>query len=76
MVAVGEVKDLSCDESPWGGRVQLKLSGATAWKVDRPDPRSAVLTLENARLPKKLERSLDTSALDTPVKMIKVTVKE
>ncbi|MFP2902019.1 type IV pilus secretin PilQ, partial [Corallococcus sp. 4LFB] len=68
--AVVEVKDLSFDESPTGGRVQLKLSGATAWKVDRPDPRSAVLTLENARLPKKLERSLDTSALDTPVKMI------
>ncbi|MFB1482896.1 type IV pilus secretin PilQ [Corallococcus sp. RDP092CA] len=68
--AVVEVKDLSFDESPSGGRVQLKLSGATAWKVDRPDPRSAVLTLENARLPKKLERSLDTSALDTPVKMI------
>jgi type IV pilus assembly protein PilQ len=65
-----DVKDLSFDESPSGGRVQLKLSGATAWKVDRPDPRSAVLTLENARLPKKLERSLDTSALDTPVKMI------
>ncbi|NBD11547.1 type IV pilus secretin PilQ [Corallococcus silvisoli] len=69
-LAVVEVKDLSFDESPSGGRVQLKLSGATAWKVDRPDPRSAVLTLENARLPKKLERSLDTSALDTPVKMI------
>ncbi|MGE6760693.1 type IV pilus secretin PilQ [Corallococcus interemptor] len=68
--AVVEVKDLTFDESPSGGRVQLKLSGATAWKVDRPDPRSAVLTLENARLPKKLERSLDTSALDTPVKMI------
>ncbi|CAM3097062.1 type IV pilus secretin PilQ [Corallococcus sp. ZKHCc1 1396] len=65
-----EVKDLSFDESASGGRVQLKLSGATSWKVDRPDPRSAVLTLDNARLPKKLERSLDTSALDTPVKMI------
>ncbi|RYZ33290.1 MAG: AMIN domain-containing protein, partial [Myxococcaceae bacterium] len=65
-----EVKDLSFDESASGGRVQLKLTGATTWKVDRPDPRSAVLTLDNARLPKKLERSLDTSALDTPVKMI------
>ncbi|WP_233582777.1 type IV pilus secretin PilQ [Corallococcus sp. CA053C] len=65
-----EIKDLSFDESPTGGRIQLKLSGAAVWKVDRPDPRSAVLTLENARLPKKLERSLDTSALDTPVKMI------
>jgi type IV pilus assembly protein PilQ len=65
-----DVKDLSFDESDSGGRIQLKLSGPATWKVDRPDPRSAVLTLENARLPRKLERTLDTSALDTPVKMI------
>ncbi|MCP3105098.1 type IV pilus secretin PilQ [Myxococcus sp. K15C18031901] len=65
-----EVKDLSFQEGGAGGRVVLKLSGTAAWKVDRPDPRSAVLTLDNARLPKKLERSLDTSALETPVKMV------
>src|SRR5690606_41017442 len=29
-----------------------------------------VLTIENAKLPKKLARSMDTSALDTPVKMV------
>ncbi|MBN1205737.1 MAG: type IV pilus secretin PilQ [Myxococcaceae bacterium] len=68
--AVVELKELTFDESDGGGRVQLKLSGPATWKVDRPDPRSAVLTLENAKLPRKLERSLDTSALDTPVKMI------
>lgn len=68
--AVVEVKDVRFEESSAGGRIVMKLSGTTAWKVDRPDPRSAVLTLENARLPKKLERSLDTSALETPVKMI------
>ncbi|NOJ78624.1 type IV pilus secretin PilQ [Myxococcus xanthus] len=65
-----EVKDLRFEESSAGGRVVMKLSGTAAWKVDRPDPRSAVLTLDGARLPKKLERSLDTSALETPVKMI------
>jgi type IV pilus assembly protein PilQ len=65
-----EVKDLTFEESATGGRVVMKLSGTAAWKVDRPDPRSAVLTLDNARLPKKLERSLDTSALETPVKMV------
>jgi type IV pilus assembly protein PilQ len=65
-----DVKDLAFVESDSGGRVQLKLSGPATWKVDRPDPRSAVLTLDNARLPRKLERSLDTSALSTPVKMI------
>jgi type IV pilus assembly protein PilQ len=65
-----EIKDLTFDENDSGGRVNLKLSGAVVWKVERPDPRSAVLTLENARLPRRLERSLDTSALETPVKMI------
>ncbi|SEM93461.1 type IV pilus assembly protein PilQ [Stigmatella aurantiaca] len=68
--SVAEVKELTFDESDAGGRVQLKLSSAVTWKVDRPDPRSAVLTLENAKLPRRLERSLDTSALETPVKMI------
>nr|3JC8_Qa Chain Qa, PilQ [Myxococcus xanthus DK 1622]3JC8_Qb Chain Qb, PilQ [Myxococcus xanthus DK 1622]3JC8_Qc Chain Qc, PilQ [Myxococcus xanthus DK 1622]3JC8_Qd Chain Qd, PilQ [Myxococcus xanthus DK 1622]3JC8_Qe Chain Qe, PilQ [Myxococcus xanthus DK 1622]3JC8_Qf Chain Qf, PilQ [Myxococcus xanthus DK 1622]3JC8_Qg Chain Qg, PilQ [Myxococcus xanthus DK 1622]3JC8_Qh Chain Qh, PilQ [Myxococcus xanthus DK 1622]3JC8_Qi Chain Qi, PilQ [Myxococcus xanthus DK 1622]3JC8_Qj Chain Qj, PilQ [Myxococcus xanth len=67
---VVEVKDVRFEESSSGGRIVMKLSGTSGWKVDRPDPRSAVLTLDNARLPKKFERSLDTSALDTPVKMI------
>ncbi|HZI08187.1 MAG TPA: type IV pilus secretin PilQ, partial [Archangium sp.] len=69
-LAAVEVKDLTFDENESGGRVNLKLSGAVAWKVERPDPRSAVLSIENARLPRRLERSLDTSALDTTVKMI------
>jgi len=65
-----DIKNLSFDERDSGGRVSLKLSGPVTWKVERPDPRSAVLTLENAKLPRRLERSLDTSALETPVKMI------
>ncbi|WAM24807.1 type IV pilus secretin PilQ [Myxococcus sp. NMCA1] len=68
--SVVEVKDVRFEESSAGGSIVMKVSGTTAWKVDRPDPRSAVLTLDNARLPKNLERSLDTSALETPVKMI------
>ncbi|MBM7114134.1 type IV pilus secretin PilQ [Archangium primigenium] len=69
-LALVDVKDLSFDDNEAGGRVDIKLSGAAAWKVERPDPRSAVLTLENARLPKRLERSLDTSDLNTSVKMV------
>ncbi|WP_044889626.1 type IV pilus secretin PilQ [Myxococcus hansupus] len=65
-----EVKDIRFEESEDGGRLVMKLTGAASWKVDRPDPRSAVLTLDDVRLPKNLERSLDTSALETPVKMI------
>lgn len=65
-----EISDLVFNEAPNGGRIELKLSGPATFKVEHPDDRSAVLTLESARLPKKLERSLDTSALETPVKMI------
>lgn len=67
---LAELQDLTFEESRSGGRVELKISGETQWKVERPDDRSAVLTLESIRIPKRLERSLDTSALDTPVKMV------
>ncbi len=65
-----EIKDLLFTENPAGGRVELKLSAPVSWKVDQPDARSLVLTLDAAHLPKKLERSLDTSALETPIRMI------
>jgi len=67
---VAQVKELTFHESASGGRIELKLSAPVAWKLEHPDERSAVLTLESAKLAKKLERSLDTSALETPVKMI------
>jgi len=66
----GEVQDVSFSESPNGGVVEIQLSGQVAWSVDRPEPRGAVLTLTGAKVPHRLERSLDTSALDSPVKMI------
>jgi type IV pilus assembly protein PilQ len=66
----GEVQDVSFSESATGGTVEIKLSGEVAWSVDRPEPRGAILTLTGAKLPHRLERSLDTSALDSPVKMI------
>ncbi len=66
----GEVQDVSFAESPNGGVIEIKLTGEASWTVDRPEPRSAVLTLTGAKLPRRLERSLDTSALDSPVKMI------
>jgi type IV pilus assembly protein PilQ len=66
----GEVQDVTFTESSSGGVVELKLTGEVAWSVDRPEPRGAVLTLTGAKLPHRLERSLDTSALDSPVKMV------
>lgn len=65
-----DVLDLTFDESEAGGAISLKLSGEARPRVDRPDAKSAVLTLDGVRLPKRLTRSLDTSALETPVKMI------
>jgi len=65
-----EMLDLGFVESSRGGRIQIKLSRAAEFQVDRPDDRGAVLTLTGVKLPKRLERSLDTSALETPIKMI------
>ncbi len=68
--ATGEVQDVSFGESLNGGVVEIQLTGEVAWAVERPEPRGAILTLSGAKLPHRLERSLDTSALDSPVKMI------
>ena len=65
-----EMLDLGFVESSRGGRIQIKLSRAAEFQVSRPDDRGAVLTLTGVKLPKRLERSLDTSALETPIKMI------
>jgi len=65
-----ELTDLGFVESARGGLVQLKLTRPVAYQVERPDDRGAILTLSGVKLPKRLERSLDTSALETPVKMI------
>jgi type IV pilus assembly protein PilQ len=65
-----ELGDVEFVESSRGGQVKLRLSKQVPFKVERPDDRGAILTLSGVRLPKRLERSLDTSALSTPVKMI------
>ena len=68
--ATAEMLDLGFVESSRGGRIQIKLSRAAGFEISRPDDRAAVLTLTAVKLPKRLERSLDTSALETPIKMI------
>ncbi len=68
-----EVTDVSFKESASGGVVRLTVKGGAAkWAVERPDGKSAVLNLDGARIARRLERSLDTSALGTPVKMVSV----
>ncbi|MGZ6029418.1 MAG: type IV pilus secretin PilQ, partial [Myxococcaceae bacterium] len=68
--APADMLDLGFVESSRGGRIQIKLNRPVRFEVERPDDRGAVLTLIGVRLPKRLERSLDTSALDSPIKMI------
>ena len=65
-----DITSLGFVESSRGGRVEIALSRPAAYQVERPDDRGAVLTLTGVKLPKRLERSLDTSALGSPVKMI------
>ncbi len=41
-----------------------------SFETERPDSRTAMLTLRGAKLPAELERSLDTAAFNAPVKMV------
>ena len=68
--AKSEITEVVFLDETKGGKVDLQLSPAASWRVDRPDDHSAVLTLDSTSLPKRLERSFDTSALDTPIKMV------
>ncbi len=69
---LADVKGVDFADANGVGVVALKLSGRPTWTVERPEPRSAVLTLSNARMAKALEKSLDTGDLGTSVKMVSV----
>jgi type IV pilus assembly protein PilQ len=62
------IHDLRFTQSP--GFARVDLVGKATYTVSHPDPRTVVLTLENAQLPKRLERSLDTTAFRGPVAMV------
>jgi type IV pilus assembly protein PilQ len=53
-----------------GGTARIEVVGRAPWRVERPDARTLVLTLDGAKLPPKLERSLDTSGFAGPVTMV------
>jgi type IV pilus assembly protein PilQ len=52
------------------GEARIEIAGKARYTVERPDPRTVVLSLEDAELAKQLERSLDTSAFHGPVMMV------
>ncbi|HCF60198.1 MAG TPA: type IV pilus secretin PilQ, partial [Myxococcales bacterium] len=64
------VKDVAFSGDQQRGRIVVNVGKGAEYRVSRPDPRTAILTLENAALPTRLERSLDTSAFGGPVKMV------
>jgi type IV pilus assembly protein PilQ len=49
---------------------RIEIDGRASYAVTRPDARTLVLTLENAELAHKLERSLDTAAFKGPVQLV------
>jgi type IV pilus assembly protein PilQ len=53
-----------------GGFARVEVAGKAPHAISRPDDRTVVLTLSGAELPKKLERSLDTTAFQGPVMMV------
>lgn len=68
--AKARVLDVAFDGEGARQRVEVKLSERARYEVERPDPRTRVLTLRGAGLPSKLVRSLDTSAFAGPVRTV------
>ena len=66
--ALASIKDLKVSQS--GTTARIEVSGRVEHAVSRPDPRTIVLTLEGARLPARLERSVDTSGVSGPLLMV------
>jgi type IV pilus assembly protein PilQ len=53
-----------------GGFARIEIAGKARHTISHPDARTVVLSLEGAELPRKLERSLDTTAFQGPVMMV------
>ena len=62
------IKDLKVSQS--GTTARIEVSGRVEHAISRPDPRTIVLTLEGAKLPARLERSVDTSGVSGPLLMV------
>ena len=62
------VRDVKVSQSGKTARVEIGVRAP--FIVSRPDSRTLVLVLDGAELPRRLERSLDTSALPGPVLMV------
>jgi len=62
------IEDVRVSQS--GSVARIEIAGKAPFVVSRPDSRTLVLVLDGAQLPRKQERSLDTSALSGPLLMV------
>ncbi len=62
------IRDVRVSQS--GKVARVEIAGKAPFVVSRPDSRTLVLVLDGAELPRRLERSMDTSALSGPVLMV------
>ena len=62
--------DVIFDAARDKGRVRLKLTGEPTYEVVRRTPKRLELELRGTVIPRELERSLDTSDLEGPVKLV------
>ena len=53
-----------------GKVARIEIAGKAPFAISRPDPHTLVLVLDGAELPRRQERSLDTSALSGPLLMV------
>lgn len=66
--ALASIQDLKVTQS--GTTARIEVAGRVDHAVSRPDPHTIVLTLQGAQLPKRLERSVDTSGVSGPLLMV------
>jgi type IV pilus assembly protein PilQ len=62
------IQDVKVTQS--GTTARIEVTGKAEYALSRPDARTLVLTLDGARLPKRLERSIDTSGVSGPLLMV------
>jgi type IV pilus assembly protein PilQ len=70
--ALARVKDVRFERKGQKARVVVELDGTPTALVDDRSSKTWVLQLRDTRVPKELERSLDTVAYETAVKMVSI----
>ena len=64
------LRDVTFDDASGDAAVRIKVTGKVSYKVVRHNERRIELKLKNVTIPRKLERSLDTSEFAGPVKLV------